>query len=202
MHIQFVQFIYVSKIYISYIEATKFPEIIALMKTWRNRYAANPISWLHLSISRPQSVAARRMAGGVSLHSKPGISMQLIIIIIYRTANKNFQIVFARTGGILIAATYISPAAPLGEYTECLKIIQRTCRGLELLLGDRNERHRIWDTRTTAKGTRLIQCANTYRWRIHAPDALTFRTSRGNSTIDLMLVKGMRGANPSVISDC
>ena len=71
--------------------------------------------------------------------------------------------------------------------------------GPAVIIGDLNCRHIKWDKKTNKQGARLVKWATDHGWTIHAPSEPTFAAHSGQSTVDLMMTKGVHSPGLSVL---
>ena len=133
--------------------------------------------------------------GGVALLTKTGVKQRLL----YKHAEKSFQMIIARVLSITIAVVYLAPSASDEEEDSYLNMLRTHARGLTLAMGDFNTRNKSWwDKMTNAQGRKLVRWAGRFGSETSAlrctssfvSNARSGNRSRtGTSNIDLLLTK-------------
>ncbi len=102
---------------------------------------------------RPRENPRDRPHGRLALIEASPFAFRLL----YRKAEKNFQIIIAQVREITYTVRYISPSAALrgprgNEVEKCLNVLQTYSRGPSSAMGDWNARQRTWDKKSIPRG--------------------------------------------------
>ena len=144
---------------------------------------------------RPSCSVNEKAHGGVALLAKKGAKQRLL----FKHAEKSFQMIIALVLSITIAVVYLAPSASDQEEDRCLNMLQTHARGPTLAMGDLNARNKSWwDKMTNARGRKLERWAHRFGWETSAlrstPSFVSSacsgnRSRTGTSNIDLILTK-------------
>ena len=140
--------------------------------------------YAQIGAPRPED-GNRACHGGVALLFAQDVAFRLL----FKHAEKNFQIVVARVRNMNAAVVYIAPSANLEASARCLKLLQTHCRGPTAIMGDWNARHRKWDKLTKSRGTQLYNWCASNKWTTSAIDGFSYQCNTGESNIDLFASK-------------
>lgn len=129
----------------------------------------------------------QRGYGGVSIILNPLIRYQLK----NKYSTSTIQSITAKVAAITITVIYIGPRASVTDETVVLDRIHKISTARAIIMGDMNTRHVKWDSRSKARGLRLVQWAERKAWIISGPAVLSYRSPRGGSSPDIFMTKGL-----------
>lgn len=122
---------------------------------------------------------------------------------VFHVMDKVAEIIYQSTTlkemGTTITAMYISLKATQEDKQTILHRSAKMSRGQSVIVGDLNVRNRTWDTTENRRGIRKKPWDRENGWIINAPNEPTCATTRGASTPDIIMTKGIRYSNPTVI---
>lgn len=163
-------------------------DILVLSETWMRKNDGDLRDMLDEYVYANETEGLTRGFGGVGLLINPVLPYETIA----KLTTTCIQAVVVRVRGVTITGMYISPGATADDEARVLSKIDRLSRGQAIIIGDLNARNRRWDTRTNARGTRLVKWAAKHNWTIRPPSTPTFLTkNNGVSTPDLAIIRGV-----------
>lgn len=166
--------------------------ILGLCETWI-RNEGDP---LLMAVDKTTEAATQakhtRGYGGVALIINPVLPYKMI----EKRTSPTIQWITVRVVGLMLTVIYVSPRPRKEEEVDAFskKNSKNDCKAI--VMGDLNARCLQWDSKNNPRGIRLRNWAKKHGWTVKATGKPSCRTSKGTSTPDIFLTKGVDMGDP------
>ena len=118
--------------------------------------------------------------------------------IIQVSASEDMTTLVVQVGSSRVVTVYIKPAFGKERHKKSLQQLLKLCRGSAIIVGDWNARATWWDKATNPSGNTLSTWALQYNFMAGFTPTPTCVSSRGSSTVDLLLTRGWTIRKPMI----